>query len=346
VRNRTAVLFLFLVFASTLLSAGLTACAQPTPTPVGPTSTPVPTAAPTATGTPGIPLVILVLPADMPKNEASQYQTAVYDLAQANAMRFQVLNTLTAADITLAGPDLRIVIVLPPDPGLATLAAEAPSVQFLAMGIPGLAPAPNISTIGAEGAPVDQQAFMAGYIAAMITEDYRIGILTLDNSKGQTATAAFTNGLHFYCGLCQKAFGPMYNYPIHQTIPSDELQTRYLPYSDTFRMYQAPTVFVPPDVATIDLLEYMAQNGLLLIGEEMPVPDLQANWVASLKPELIPAIQRIFPDLLAGRGGQTLAVPITLADVNTDLLSEGKLRLVQQTLDDLQAGYIGTGVNP
>jgi hypothetical protein len=32
--------------------------------------------------------------------------------------------------------------------------------------------------------------------------------------------------------------------------------------------------------------------------------------------------------------------------VNTDLLSEGKLRLVQQTLDDLQAGYISTGVNP
>jgi hypothetical protein len=35
-----------------------------------------------------------------------------------------------------------------------------------------------------------------------------------------------------------------------------------------------------------------------------------------------------------------------LADVNSDLLSEAKLRLVQDLLDGLQNGTIGTGVNP
>ncbi|KAF0109089.1 MAG: hypothetical protein FD146_133 [Anaerolineaceae bacterium] len=333
-----AILLLFILLAS---------CAQPTATPVGPTSAPVPTAAPTVTGTPGIPLVILVLPADMPRDESGQYQTAVYDLAQANGMRYQLLNTLTTADITLAGPDLKIVIVLPPDPGLAALAAEAPSVQFLAVSIPGLAAAPNISTIGAEGAPVDQQAFMAGYIAAMIADDYRIGMIGIrDDAKSDLAETAFRNGIRFYCGLCQKAFWTGYDYPVFNNIPTDTPLTQYPAYAIYLEQTAVSVAYVYPAVATPDLLFSLTDKDMLLIGEKMPSPDFQANWVVSLKPELFPAIQRIFPDLLAGRGGQTLGVPLTLTDVNTDLLSEGKLRLVQQTLDDLQAGYIGTGVNP
>jgi hypothetical protein len=337
VRNRTAIFVLLLAL--------LAACGKPTATPVGPTASPV-VLEPTATETPGTPLVILLLPADMPKEAASLNQTTIYDLAQANGMRFQVLNTLTPADIQMAGAALKIIVAFPPDPGLDSFVETNPSVQFLAVGIPGLAPASNLSTIGAEGAPIDKQAFIAGYTAAVITEDYRIGILTLNDTNGLNAELAFTNGMHFYCGLCQKAFGPWYDYPIHIEIPSDELTTRYMPYSDPFKMYEAPTVYVYPGVATIDLLEYMATKGLQLIGETMPVPDLQSNWVVSLKPEFIPAIQRLFPELLAGRGGQILSVPLTLTDVNSDLLSEGKLRLVQQTLDDLQAGYIDTGVNP
>jgi hypothetical protein len=88
------------------------------------------------------------------------------------------------------------------------------------------------------------------------------------------------------------------------------------------------------------------QNDMKIVSVDMSVSDLQANYIVSLKPQLLPAIQQIFPDLLAGRGGQTLALPLVLADVNSDLLTEGKLRLVQQTLDDLQAGFISTGVNP
>lgn len=335
-RKRTVILFLIL----TLLAA----CARPPETPAAPTETSVPPA-PTATSTPGIPLVILVLPADMPQDESSRYQTAVYELAQANGMRYQLLNTLTETDLALAGPDLKVVIVLPPDPGLAALTAAAPNVQFLAVGVPGLTPAPNLSTVGAEGAPVDQQAFLAGYIAALTADDYRLGILTTKDSEGQAARTAFANGMRFYCGLCQKAFWTGWDY-IHIEIPTDELASRYPAYADPFRQYNVSVVFVDPDVATLDVLDTLAQRRIFLISEEMPLPDLQENWVVSIKPELLPAIQRIFPDLLAGRGGQTIPVPLMLRDINSALLSEGKLRLVEETLADLQAGYIGTGVNP
>ena len=38
--------------------------------------------------------------------------------------------------------------------------------------------------------------------------------------------------------------------------------------------------------------------------------------------------------------------PLFLTDVNPDLLSDAKMRLVQDVLNGLQNGTIGTGVNP
>ena len=70
-----------------------------------------------------MPLAILVLPADMAQKDKDSYQTLVYGLTQAKGMRFQVLNTLTADDLALVGPGLKVVIALPPDPGLAALTA-------------------------------------------------------------------------------------------------------------------------------------------------------------------------------------------------------------------------------
>ena len=90
----------------------------------------------------------------------------------------------------------------------------------------------------------------------------------------------------------------------------------------------------------------MAQDDLQIIGESLPSSALKSSWVASLKPDLLSAVQKIFPDLLAGHGGQTLPSPLYLTDVNSDLLSVGKQRLAQQVLDELQAGLINTGVTP
>ncbi len=82
---------ILLLFAGFLLAA-CGSRATPTAVPAAtPTLTPDPTASPTAS----MPLVILVLPADMPQKDKDSYQTMIYDLAQAQGMRFQVLNKLS-----------------------------------------------------------------------------------------------------------------------------------------------------------------------------------------------------------------------------------------------------------
>jgi hypothetical protein len=326
----------------------LSACgSRTTPTPVAATLTPTPN--PSASPTASIPLTILVLPADMPQNEKDSYQTLVYDLAQAKGMRWQVLNSLTPADLALVGPALKVVVALPPDPGLAELAAAAPGVQFLAIGIPDLPAAPNLSTIGASGVPVDQQAFLAGYIAGLVAPEWKVGILSQkDTPGGDAAVIAFGNGFTFYCGSCRNPLFPQPSgiYPVIVRIPTDAKPGEYTAYADLLLHVAVKVAYVYPEVATPELLSYMAQSNFLLIGQSLPGEDVRSHWIASIQPDTVAAIKNIFPDLVAGQGGKVVPTPLFLSDVNPDLLSEGKQRLVQEVLDGLQNGTIGSGVTP
>jgi hypothetical protein len=316
------------------------------------TEVPTPTANPTSSPSPtSISLAILVVPADMPQAQSDQYQTLVYNLAQTNGMRFQVRNVLSPADLTSEGSALKVVVALPPNPGLAALTTAAPDVQFLAIGIPDLASAPNLSSIGETGLPVDQQAFLAGYIAGMVAPEWRVGILSQkDTPGGDAAVVAFSNGYHFYCGDC---FNPNFTmgfhhgeYPIIVRIPTDAPSSDYTGYANLLIQNSVRVAYLYPDIATPNIVSYMAQNGVNLISQTLPREDIRPNWVASIQPDLTSSLQSVFQDLIDGKGGQVVSTPLSLTDVNSDLLSDAKLRLVQDILTGLQNGTIGTGVNP
>ena len=340
---RTKLVFI-LIFLTLLAACGGRATA--TPIPQQATATPIATASPTETASP---LAILLLPADMAQSDKDNYQTLIYNLTQANGMRFQVLNSLSADDLALAGPGLKMVIVLPPDPGLAALTAAAPGVQFLAVGIPNLGTASNLSSIGSTGFPVDQQAFLAGYIAGLVAPEWKVGILSQkDNPSGDSAVTAFTNGFVFYCGSCRNPLFPQPSgiYPVVVRIPSDAKPGTYSAFADLLIHNVVKVAYVYPDVATPGLLSYMSQNNLLLVGQALPSEAVRPSWIASIRPDEIAAIKAIFPDLIAGKGGQVVPTSLVLADVNPDLLSAGKLRLVQTVLDGLLNGSIVPRVSP
>ena len=83
---------------------------------------------------------------------------------------------------------------------------------------------------------MDQQAFLAGYIAGMVAPEWRVGILSQkDTPGGDAAVLAFSNGYHFYCGDC---FNPNFTmgfhhgeYPIIVRIPTDAPASDYTGYA-------------------------------------------------------------------------------------------------------------------
>ncbi len=338
--------FLFVLLIATLLSAcgSGTAAGTPTPAPTQP-STPHPAQSPT----PVVPLAILILPSNMDKTTSDLYQKTVYDLTQQSGMHFQVRNTLAPNDLP---PGVKVVIALPPDPGIAGLAAAAPHTQFLAVDIPNIKAGGNISVLAANSS-VDVPAFLAGFTAAMITNDYQIGmLLPQDNPDAQKALAAFKNGMVFYCGLCRPFAYPnfcitnglSYCYPQAVEIPSSEDPSRYGGYANSLiNTYDVNTIYVYPDIAVKSLMDYLTTTGVDLIGLSTPNPE-PSGWVMTIRADEIKAIQDGWPDLVAGKGGESIPAPLGIWDINSANLSPGRQRLVQQTLDELTAGQIATGV--
>jgi len=330
------------VLATLLIPVFLGACSRsateiPLPTAV-PTHTVVPS--PTLIPTASTPLAILVIPTDMEQVASDLYQKTVYDLAQASGYRFQVRNALSAADLT--DPTLKVVIALPPDPGVGNLAPTAPGVQFLAVNIPNLSAGGNLSVL-APDSQVDLPSFLAGYIAAMITEEYHVGMLIPQgDADALRAFDAFKNGMTYYCGLCNTFYFTQVSYPTYLEIPANEDPSRYGGYANVLlNDRDVDTLYIYPSLANDEFLSYVGTTGALLIGTHAPDPR-PGGWVATIEPDTIKAIQLAWPRLIAGEGGLSVQSPLGLGDVDPTLLTPGKLRLAQETLDALLAGRIST----
>lgn len=338
-------IFIFLILCLTIL-LGIGACglgqSDSTPTPV-PTDSPIPS--PTFTPTPSTPLAILVLPPEMDQATSDIYQKTVYDLAQQAGYRFQVRNSLVELDLD---PTLRIVIALPPNPGpgIAALAAAAPQTQFLAINIPEVTAGDNVSVL-ADTTQKDIVAFMAGYIGALITEEYRIGmIIPNENPDALKLLEAYANGKTYHCGTCQKyylyrdEFGNPIDFPQYITIPVDEDPANYGGYAGYLIQRRSVNfIYVHPDVATPELLASIGSSGGVQVGTS-PQGGIPLYWAASLSPDVIGAIQAAWPNLIAGQGGQVVQSPLTLSDVDPNLLTPGKREKAEKVLADLLAGRI------
>ena len=337
-----------MLYASLILGL-LAACGEtPTPATVTPEATVAPTLTPealptlTATYTPAPSLAVLLAGPGADTAQAGTLQTALNEIITSAGLHWQVRQQLTPAELG----SVRLVVALPPDPGLAALASAAPDTQFLAVGIPGLQPAANLSVVGGQGPRPDQQGFMAGYIAAMLTPDWRVGAITIsDSPEGRAARSGFLNGAVFFCGLCNQSYPPFYDYPRYVELPTSASPAEWQAAANHMIDYFVETVYVAPGAGDPAMLNTLAAAGINLIGSGIPAEAIQANWVLSFSSDPLAQVQSVLPEILAGNGEQNLPLPLELSQVNPELLSPGKQALVDQVLADLLAGYIDTGVD-
>ncbi len=337
-RFRSIVLFVVVILMlSACGSGGKTATVAPVPL----TDTPVPL--PTLSPTPTVPLAVLIVPATLDLDTSNLYQKTVYDLTQQSGLRFQVRNDFTEADLE---PGLQIVIAVSSDPGIAALAAAAPQVQFLAINVPGITAGGNVSVLG-NNSQSTISAFLAGYTAALVTDDYRVGMMIpKDNAEALADLNAYANGMAYYCGVCRPFYYLNWTFPQYIEIGADEDKNNYDAYADILMMqYKVRTIYIHPDIYTEDLVTYIGTTGASMIGTITP-EQRPAGWVMTIQPDVIKAIQNAWPGLISGQGGVTVQSPLGLGDIDPTLLSPGKQRLVEQTLNELQAGLIDIGSTP
>lgn len=334
----------------------LAACSQPVPPVVSPTATTplqalvTPAVSPSATTqpspTPTSPpgLALAAFPPGPGEAWARSVSQAWQQAAQASGLIWQERQALSSADLVA---DLRLVLVfpgaLPVGASLADLAAAAPQAQFVAIGVAGVSPAANLTVAG----PLryDQQGFIAGVLAAMLTLDWRVGVISIsDTPTGLAARNGFLNGAVFFCGLCNPYHGPIVDYPLYVELPALSSSAEWQAAAQLLIDKAVQTVYLAPGVSDLGMLELLARSKVRLIaGYAMP-GGLQASWVASILPDDSLARQQL-PELLAGTGAGQLALPWDFFDTQ-EAFTPGKERLARQYLADLLSGYIDTGVDP
>ncbi|MEW5869040.1 MAG: hypothetical protein AB1894_07170 [Chloroflexota bacterium] len=338
-----------------VMSIGFMACGKPAATPaltdqpvasIVPGETPAPPATETTLPTPTAqpPLAILLATPGADSAQVALVQPVLSELAAQDGWRFESRADLPANAIE---EGIMLVVVMMPDPGVAELAAQYPEIQFLAAGIPDVPASANLSLISPLGDRPDRQGFLAGYLAAVITQDWRVGVISLpDTPAGMAARQGFLNGVVFYCGLCRPVYPPFYQYPLYAEIPAGADQAEQQAIANTLIESEVETVYVYPEAGDEGLLAFLAQAGVNIIGGITPPDGLSDHWVASVYPDWAAAIRLAWSQLVSGQTGFVLDVPVMLTDRNDALFSPGRQRLVEKTLTELSDGFIDTGVDP
>lgn len=302
-----------------------------------PEDLPTPTLAPTETKQPEH--VILYAAPETDPGLSAEMQSLISELAASEGLLFEMRSSLSPADLS---PETRLVVGLPPAAGLAELAAAVPGTQFLAVAVSGLQAGPNLSLVGPEGFRPDQQGFLAGYLAAVITPDWRAGVLATGGEGAERAARqGFLNGLTYFCGLCRPSYPPYQQYPLAADL-SNGVQAALQSLTAGF----VETIFLAPGVDPAGLVDELTQSGARLIGSGPPPVELQSRWVATVRADAGLAVRELWPQLMSGQGGLVLPLPIAVDAYDESILTPGRLGMVERFLqEDLLPGYINTGVN-
>lgn len=343
--------FLAILLIACLLFACTTQETEPTEIPTTTSTSAVasleaqPTEDLKSTDTPAVPpqsIVLFVIPPDADPAQYDELTSALSELATGEGLEFEVRSSLTVQDLSLSH---RVVAAVPPDPGLSDLAQAAPRTQFLGIGIPELEPAANLSVIDTQGLSAGNIGFLAGYLAAVVTPEWRVGAITIsDTTDGVIHRESFLNGAVFFCGLCRQTYPPFNTYPMVVESPANSTPQEWQSAAGSLIDQAANTAYIQPGVGDDSLLEYLAGAGTNLIGAAPPPAGLEDNWVATINADFTSALRTAWPDLIAGQGGLFIPVSLTLTDINPDLLSPGRQRLVENLISELESGFIDIGV--
>ena len=235
---------------------------------------------------------------------------------------------------------MRVAVVLPPGTGIGELAAAAPETRFAAVGIPGLQPAANLFVIGDPDRQGVQEAFLAGYVAALAAPEWRAGMLSLPGTpQGQAAQDAFLNGARYLCGLCNPKYPPYSGYPLAVDL-AGQGDTSGGAAVQALVAKAVRTVYVYPPASTPGLLDQLSQAGLQIVGSQAPAESLRPRWTASVRSDYAAALKSAWPDLLAGKDGAATSAPLIVTDVQASALTPGRMRLVEELIQNLAGGWI------
>ena len=322
------------LWISLILIAGLAACGQAEELPPPPTETTAPlmetptfTVLPTDTSQP--PTVVLLSPAQGWGEDHAAVEQAVVS-------RGLVLDVRQGMSLEEAPQNLRAVVSFGNMPGLDGLISGLPEVPFLVIGAAGLPASPNLSRLEEAGS-MPELGFMAGYIAGVQAEEWRIGIISVADPAGQTYRDAFINGVHYFCGICNPVFPPYEPYPLYAEVAPGGGEAEVQLAADVLISRSVDMVHVAPALQSDSLYQYLAERSIRIIGTDAPPAGLETNWVASVISTPGLTLSSMLDAVLDGQSLGEIGVSL---QVNYTGISQARLDHFAEIIAKLESGEI------
>ena len=308
-------------------AAILVACGRATPSATS--APPQPTAAPSNTptlippsATPAPPAVALIAaPNARPgvKNAVEQWLQA---LAEKQGYTFLQTNAKT----------------LPPNTVLAVAVGGVPPKAGKARRI-AVNPPPNANPDGAQTlstakADLIHRAFLAGYLASVITEDWRIGILA--DASEEKAVKAFKDGGIYYCGLCRPVHPPFFVYPQFAIVPAGAQNEEWAESArELVGAGKVRTLALSP-LALKQMHSFPTLNANLIALPPTGESASGKNIAISVEANIAAALERLWEHPQEPSANAAMQIKV----LKPNSISPGRLKWVQETQKALEEGLI------
>jgi basic membrane lipoprotein Med (substrate-binding protein (PBP1-ABC) superfamily) len=298
------------------------------------------TSVPTSTSGPG---EVLILGAEiLPSDLRQTVQNLLGNLAEERG--FIVRDVSNDLDESVK-PETRFVFALDDLNEVATVADSNPGAVFVSIGLPGEDAPSNTYYLAPDSTRYDELGFLAGYIAAVITPDYRIGGIALEgDGKEIAALKGFVNGGIFYCGLCRPSYPPFSSYP--QSVITSSAEPSDVNAAVKFlRDLGVTTIYLSPGLNSEQVFDSLKGSEIWFIGSRTPSESSGLKWVASISSDISKGVEIAWETWVAGQGGKSIIPPLMLSSHDEDLVPLGKLDHFQKVIEDLAKGRIDTAVD-
>lgn len=307
---------------------------QPT---LGPTATPLasPTTPPTPTPTPIPGRLVFLAP---PGSASPEVESLLADQAQKAGLILDRREALQPADL---GQDVRVALLLVQPANLNELLAAAPQAQFGLVSASGLEAGPNLTVIRASA---ETQAFVAGYTAVLLSDDWRAGgLISADEPQLQQA---FKNGAGYFCGDCAPGWPLGLKFPLVSGVGSSGDGAAWAASAqDMFDNGKAEVFYLSSQASKDEVYAVLAgkvqvAHEVKVLGAGSPPSALKGQWAASVSLDPLEALKKALPEMLAGRSAGALDASVQVSEVDPALLSQGRLDLIQHVIADLASGLV------
>jgi hypothetical protein len=325
--KKLVVFFLFALITASCTSQPVALESTETPESIA-TATSIPTATPQPAKAV---LVMMDDPVLQPLREL------VSRLAVESGLQLEQRTEVQSGDVM---PEWKVVVFATPPANLNDLVNTAPGTQFLTFSSMELPQAPNLSVISSRA---DWQAFVAGYLTTLVAFDWRTAaFLPSDLPESAMMSDAFRNGQYYFCGRCATYYAPYASFPLIVSLPAVSSVEEWKLAASPVQQNYAYGVYVSPQAASPDLLNYLAGFNLTLLGGRTPPPEILPHWAVTLQMDELTPLEQLWTDLVVGRGGKTVTAEFRLTDVNPELLTPGRQMQVEKVIQGLREGIIAS----